>query len=233
MDHYLDALLALEYILDKVGQYHWKANIRRDIRMWIEKQDSTHQENYGGMGSFNDIAIGSIDDNVTPKTAPWIHRLFLDIQSIAYALAENPPKITPAKVEKMIGNLGFQLEGMQCLDCGYASTSIVDISAFVINNITRQDVLEFLKKGALIDLVKSRFTNEPDEYNNVLEKTIELVEKNGFTVIKKKTWQKQCNWCNSKRMDLTYWILNETKDKFLATSLDASMLPQNIRSAFK
>ena len=214
--HYLDALKALEYILKQDGDYyhHWVLAIQRDIELWnTQRQSHQHKGHYGGMGSFNDIGGG-----------PY----FNNIKSIAYRLAGDPNNIE--SVEKSLGTLGLYLDGRHCQKCGYDEVSKKKIELYIRNHFVRSEILTNFKNGTLYELAKKRckknLPNLDEEYTRVSD----IAKNSSISVI---TDSGICPKCKSENFEFKHWVLNNSGDKFTLFILDGSVLPDDIRSAFK
>ncbi|MBD3341476.1 MAG: hypothetical protein GF353_20400 [Candidatus Lokiarchaeota archaeon] len=219
LDHYLDALQALKYIMSQSEDYygHWIENIQRDIIEWQTNQDSKiHLGNYGGMGSFNDLGGGSY---------------FTNIQSIAYRLATNPNDIE--SVEKSMGTLGLQLDGYHCPNCGYNEVYKSKIETYVRNHFVRAEVLEHFRTASLLELMKKRRDLDWSSLDNQVKNATQLALNSNIAVVKDHPWIETCPKCGKKGIDIYHWVLNNKEDQFVPYSLDANALSDNIRSAFK
>jgi len=218
-DHYLDALKALEYILKQDDEYYqnWVKAIQRDIKIWeTQHQSQQHLGHYGGMGSFNDIGGG-----------PY----FNNIKSIAFRLAGNPDDI--ASVEKSLGILGLQLDGLNCLNCEYIWTNIEKIETYIRNHFIRGEVLTNFKEGKLLNLVKKRYGKDLPNLDNKYKKITDIAVNSDIPIIRVKKKKFTCPKCGSKKYDFEHWILNNTGDRFILFKLDGNALSDDIKSAFK
>lgn len=219
IDHYLDALQALKYLLLQEGEYYenWIQAMKRDINEWkISRNSKIHLGNYGGMGSFNDIALGPYFD---------------DIKSVAYHLANDPSAID--SVEASMGTLGQQLNGRHCPNCDFKEVFITEIRQFTNNQFVRTEVLEHFRKGKLLELVKARRKFDWSNLDFVYEKAIDLAKNSGINLVKEHPWTDNCPKCNELGIELYHWVLNDKEDQFVPHGLDANDLPDSIKSAFK
>lgn len=218
IDHYLDALKALKYIMSQSKNYfgHWIDRIQGDIEEWQTKQISAgHLGNYGGMGSFNDLGGG-----------PY----FSNFQSIAYRLAGNPKNIED--IEESLGTIGLQLDGWHCDNCGNSEVYKRKIEYYVINHFVRDEVVEYFYKGALLELAKKRANFDKSILDDKVKRITEIVKESNIMINESDEWQEACSQCGTK-LEIYHWIMNQSGDKFIPHSLDGKALPDNIRSAFK
>lgn len=216
LDHYLDALKALEFILKQDGDYyrHWVLAIRRDIETWkTQRQSQQHQGHYGGMGSFNDIGGG-----------PY----FNNIKSIAYRLAGDPNNIE--SVEKSLGTLGLHLDGRHCQKCGNDEVSKKKIELYIKNHFVRSEILANFKTGTLYELAKKRCKKNLPNLDKEYKRVSGIVENSNISIV---IDNGTCPKCKSENFEFKHWILNNSGDKFTPFALDGSVLPDDIRSAFK
>ena len=218
IDHYLDALQALEYIMLQSKDYfgHWIEAIQRDIKEWQTNHNSKiHLGNYGGMGSFNDLGGDSY---------------FINIQSIAYSLAVNPNNIE--SVEKSMGTLGLHLNGWHCSNCGYSEVYKEKIDYYVINHVARSEVIDYFQRGALLELAKKRANFRISSLENEITRISEIITNSQIVITNREKWKEICSKCDHK-LDIFHWVLNDAGDQFIPYNTSADDLPDNVRSAFK
>ena len=83
-DHYKITLEILAKILHEENYDHWAKWMQEDINLWeISKSIEHHLRAYGGMGSFNDVVIGSNN-----YEGIWRGHAFGQLQSFVYGLAK-------------------------------------------------------------------------------------------------------------------------------------------------
>jgi len=89
MISYLHTLKALEYLLDKVGETHWRDWIREDIMLWETENDITHHLSaYGGIGTLTDLWICSLNGHdVTELQGHWANCLLALFMDLCFQLA--------------------------------------------------------------------------------------------------------------------------------------------------
>ncbi|MHA1293057.1 MAG: DUF6966 domain-containing protein [Promethearchaeota archaeon] len=219
IDHYLDALKALEFIMTQWGEYnrHWREAISNDIQIWRTQHESVqYLGHYGGMGSINDLGGG-----------PY----FNNIKSISYCLASYPDDIS--SVEKSLGTLGLQLNGWNCSECGYNEVYERSIKQYVSNHFVRSEVLENFKKGTLFELAKKRHDYDFSDLDLEYERIARIAEKSSISVVKEHEWSENCPKCKKKGIKIQHWVLNCSGDKFIPFILSGKDLPDDIRSVFK
>ena len=217
-DHYLDALQALEFIMQQSKGYfgHWIDDIQLDIDEWQNNCNSIgHLGHYGGMGSFNDLGGDAY---------------FCNIQSIAYRLATNPND--NESIEKSMGTLGLQLNGWHCPNCDYSEVYKRDIDNYVMNHVAQSEVLEHFQGGNLLGLAKKRVNFELSSLYHEIKSVSEIITKSQIVITNRDKWKKTCSKCENE-LDIFHWVLNNGEDRFTPYNTSAHDLPDNIRSAFK
>ena len=222
-DHYLDALMALETILDRNSWDTWRDRIRYDISMWKQEGLSEqHRGCYGGMGSFNDITMSH----------PLDHCYFLNIQSIAYALAVKPNYIAPEDIGMRLGTLGGLLSGWVCSN-NHEETFIYRINNYVAHHMAKEDVIAYYSEGKLHELVSNEHSGSFTLYEDKCEQITEIAEASGINIISSDKNIKPCTTCGDKDLTHRYWALNSNGIRFVHQNHGMMELPQNIRDVFK
>lgn len=81
---YLQALLALEGVLDRAGDTHWRNWVRADIDAWQRTATTDHfRSAFGGMGSLNDLYLADSSD----PNSIWLDAAMRAARSIAAGVA--------------------------------------------------------------------------------------------------------------------------------------------------
>jgi hypothetical protein len=244
MTKYIQAITALEYLLDKAGENHWRDWLRHDMDLWESKRDvSHHLSAYGGMGSFNDVSICVQNKyNVTKAQEPWVNNLFEILKGLCFQLAHNPNK--DAAVEDINGNryvpifsafinsfsgkdmdnaasqiamITSQLHGWRCLECGHGETNSYEIE----NHLARGFLPELLKSAKtgqeLMALVDSAFTIEFEGLHEARNEVRQMILDSGIKIVDREGWMRPCPQCGSNDTAVYRW---ELKNKTFRASKD-------------
>ena len=158
MNMYLSILEAMEHLLDRVGEKHWRDWIRTDIKRWNEFKDSTHhREAYGGMGSINDSILCIMNGHhINQDVEEQVTLLYDWLRTINYHNAFDPEHkrfnfTTMDELKKIIryDNTAFngnandfdnlmtiynpnqELDGWRCQNCGYSEIENKEIKYYL------------------------------------------------------------------------------------------------------
>jgi predicted RNA-binding Zn-ribbon protein involved in translation (DUF1610 family) len=108
---YEKALVALIDVLGSSGEVYWQRWLRDDLRVWrAAGETGHHRQAYGGMGSFNDRALG--DD-------PWLDAAIIQLVNIASStarVAEQEPERFVQVSSSAVTQL--QVYWYRCTACG-------------------------------------------------------------------------------------------------------------------
>jgi hypothetical protein len=209
---YLEALEAMQRLLQSQNQTHWRNWILQDIDEWNGSNSvSHHLSAYGGMGSFNDVGFEN----------PWIGYLFDDLKSVCYFLAQHPGHNADASsIGTSMGNLGFDLQGWRCLTCGYGTVSNYDIERFIARRIIREEILKFLGSGHLEEFVETVIHGSLSHKILTADSVAILAQNSGIEVRREKGWVRPCPKCNSDDTAVYRWNLIENGDYHFESSAD-------------
>jgi hypothetical protein len=242
MTTYFQALTALEYLLDKVGEKHWRDWLRQDVDLWQSKKDvSHHLSAYGGMGSFNDIWISVQNGyNVTKVQEPWVNHLFEILKGLCFRLAHNPEK--DESVKDVNSNRYFpifsafknkfsykemdnatsqfaittsQLHGWRCLKCGHGETNSYDIENYLAKVFLPKYLSKVENETELIALVDSAFTVEFEGIDEARSQLRQMIFNSGIMIVERESWMRPCPKCGSDGTAVYRWKLSN--DIFLAS----------------
>ena len=241
---YIQALTALEYLLDKAKENEWRDWLRKDIELWKSHKDAWHHLfAYGAMGSFNDVWICVENQhNVTKAQEPWVNKLFEILKSVCFQLAQNPEKdvalidvnsnryvrIFGEIINKFTGkgmdNVAIQIsktiaqvQGWRCLRCGYG-----EINSYNIEDYLAKVLLPKLLKNAKTEqklkaLVDSAFTIEFDGVDEKRKEIKQLILNSDIRIIDREGWMRPCPNCSSDNTAVYRW---ELKEKLFTGSKD-------------
>jgi hypothetical protein len=235
MTKYIQALTALEYLLGKAGENHWRAWLRQDMALWESRKDvSHHLSAYGGMGSFNDVWISVQNGHTITRTQePWVNNLFEILKGLCFRLAHDPEKdeavldvnsnpdlpipsafkINSDKraLDGATGQLSkvtSQLHGWRCLKCGHAETSSYEID----NHLARVFLPKHLKNAKtereLMALVDSAFAIEFEDLGEIRNPLKQMILDSDIKVVDREGWMRPCPICGSDDTAVYRWEMN-------------------------
>lgn len=199
MHPYPDALNAMHELLGALGERRWRSWIAQDIKEWERRNSVEHHVSaYGGMGSFNDI----VTDDV------WLGTLFEDLKSACYHFAHHPTdKPDVRALEHSMRDIGFELSGWRCLDCGYGVVSHRDIDSFIAHRVIRQRILAEAEHTRLRELVRSVTHSRPTDTVFTPERVSAWADKSGLHIREGNDWLRLCPGCGSAYTAVYRWLL--------------------------
>jgi hypothetical protein len=242
MTTYFQVLTTLEYLLDKVGEKHWRDWLRLDVALWQSRKDvSHHLLAYGGMGSFNDVWISVQNGyNVTKMQEPWVNSLLDILKGLCFQLAHNPeideiikdvnrdrylPIVSAFKNnfdKKEMVNASHdlamtisQLHGWRCLQCGHAETKPYEIEDFLANIFLPHYLGQTQTGTELLALVDSAFTFEFEGIDEARSQLRQTILNSGITIVERDGWMRPCPKCDSCDTVVYRWYLGN--DIFVAS----------------
>jgi hypothetical protein len=209
---YLEALNAMQRLLESQNETAWRNWILKDIDEWNSGHSvSHHLSAYGGMGSFNDIGFQN----------PWIRYLFNDLRSVCYFLARQPShKAEASSIRPSMGNIGFNLQGWRCLACGYQVVSDYDIEDYIAQKIIREEILKALDSGRLEQFVESVIKQPPSHKIFTPDAVLIWAQRGGIDLRHEKGWLRPCPKCNGNDTAVYRWDLIENGDSHFEPSAD-------------
>jgi hypothetical protein len=242
MTKYIHALTALEYLLDKAGENHWRDWLRQDIDLWKSKKDvSHHLSAYGAMGSINDVWI-SVQNrhNITKAQEPWVDNLFEILKGLCFRLAHNPEKDEAIKdvnsnryfpifsafknnlskkgMDDATSQLSIrtsQLHGWRCLKCGHGETNSYDIDNYLAKALLPNLLNRAKNEKELKMLVDSAFTIEFEGIDEARNQTSQKILNSEIKIVDREGWMRPCPKCGSNNTAVYRWELS--KNNFIAS----------------
>jgi hypothetical protein len=229
MTTYSNALRALEYLLDKVGEIHWRDWLREDMALWVSSKEVAHHlSGYGGMGSLNDLWICAQNGHaLTELQEPWVNRLLTLFRNLCFQLAHTPLK--ERNIGAIVGKSSFSIFGIffrgrrfpssglmpkwiaqanihlncwRCLNCNYKEThprSIEDVLAEVI--LPCQISLARTEQE-LIVIVDNTLSFGFPETKMMREQLKDAIQKNGVAIVERNGWMRPCPRCGSQETEV-------------------------------
>jgi hypothetical protein len=233
MDQYLDALEALEFLLDKMDVSHWGYEIKKDIDAWVHRKDAQrHQNHYGGMGSFNDIGAGFPNADFSLIKRASLGRYFLDIQTIAYTLSRNDGRsLSNLKMFGRFGNFGMELAVWLCNKCNILEVYSDDVEMYIARHYARKEVLKHYQDASLRKLVMDKYSADFSDIESKINFFHVLISNAGISLIQGK-YHPKCLKCDSE-LKLTSWMFNEDENELVQLGDGDFNLSQNIGDVFK
>ncbi len=231
MGHYEHCLCAMMRLLEAVGEKHWSAWIREDIRLWQTASDASHHLSaYGGMGSFNDVWIcGANQHRVTAAQEPWANQLFEWLKTLCYYMAQHPnEKVTAASLLKTVGrhdaalaafvggdkapvsmrgrvSAGRKLQGWRCLDCGYAEVSTRDVDYAIAQDLIPVMVFQACEAQTLDTLVASVLALNVPSIGEARHELASATHQSGIMVNEREGWMRPCPNCGKENTAVYRW----------------------------
>lgn len=234
MTSYIEALTALEYLLDKVGETHWRDWLRQDMTLWESSKDvSHHLSAYGAMGSFNDVWL-SVQNGykITETQEPWVNNLFDMLKGLCFRLAKSPNREEAVKdvnsnryfpifrafknsfSKKGIGNATsqlsmttYKLHGWRCLKCGYGETKPYYIEDYLAKMFLPDRLKNAKTEMDLKALVDSAFTIKFEGIGEARNQIRQMILDSSIKIVDRNGWMRPCPDCGSDDTAVYRWEL--------------------------
>ena len=95
-----------------------------------DKSTKHHLNAYGGMGSFNDVSLGTND-----LASIWKNKLFGTVQTFTYNFAKGNISTISTIDENFYGYGSKEISGWRCRDCSEAKIKKRDIEIYISNTL--------------------------------------------------------------------------------------------------
>ncbi len=241
IDQYLDALNALDLILETFGETFWRSEIKKDIEAWKHrKSTSEHLSHYGAMGSFNDIVFVPefVRNDFPSAKVSRFNRYFLDTQTVAYTLAKNHGNsLSISDMALKFGLAGTELIVLHCKKCSTNQTTQEEIDRFVANYYARKEIIEHYETATISKMVQERSLEDCSDLKSKALQFHEILNKSAIVLTEKpiaEQWQwNECVKCGLQSLHLKYWRLSSAEGKLKEVEKGDYTLSQNILDAFK
>ena len=205
-DYYKKSLEILAQILKAEKYDHWANWMLEDVKLWeANKSVEHHLHAYGGMGSFNDIAVGGND-----QEGIWKNRLFGSLQTLAYSLAKGNAL---ENVLETISNraLTGEISGWRCRNCGDARINDRNIDIYMADEFIPKFFVEYIREDRIDEIV-----NIPKLINSeeLMKKRVSLqtwIKEAGIILNSDTDWLWTCPKCVS--MEVCSYRWNVLKDE--------------------
>ena len=233
---YEDALRAMHYLLATVNESHWANWINVDIGKWVKERDvSHHLSGYGGMGSFNDVVLCSVNDHTISKDVePIANTIFRWLRSICSFLARQPDSFFSAETLKknvgyrdsnlsafvggskapdsMRGLIGVSpnLEGLRCLSCEYSEISKSGILTFIASLLLPPMIFKSIEDRTLLATIRQALEMRIPQVSNFENAILSELSESKINLAKAE-WNWNCPACGKKDTAVYRWELVSVK----------------------
>jgi hypothetical protein len=212
MERYKQALKAMFILLSRTGVDGWAKWIMEDIQLAEESKVDHHLRAYGGMGSFNDVIICTINGHkVTEEQEPWVNQLFQNLQGLCCILATESDNAVIAKIiEKAFRKELVEIQGWRCLDCGFGKVTKTNIENFIAPKVLKSMMIRAINNNSLLECVEDVLNlNIPNREKEYL-KAKELVVRSGITVEEiNAEWMRPCPNCHNNNTAVYRWKVSK------------------------
>lgn len=231
MTHYEHTLVAMERLLNAVGERHWASWIREDIDQWKKAADPAHHLSaYGGMGSFNDVTICRANQHeVSAVQEPWANTLFEWLKALCYYFARHPnqqatseiliravgrdePSLAafvggdkaPASMKGLVGS-DRTVGGWRCLACGHSEISGTDVDYFIASEVIPRVLFPACVNKTLDELVDKALAVDIRGLEESRRELICAAEASGIIVRDREGWMWDCPKCGQRSSAVGRW----------------------------
>lgn len=208
MNIYSNALRVQEILLRKSGKESWANWLAEDIEEWHNKGTTIHHKSaYGGMGSINDLFIGSIS-----AEGFWTQEMFEKLMGISHEFAS-------AKQIDLRENLCHKddpaLTGSHCSKCKHAEVTTLELESWIASIQVPIFILSLLSSADSEKLADIKTLISAQEVN-MFRKAIEnkLTESGILLNRERRTRMKPCPVCNDLNTGVQEWKITETDTGF-------------------
>jgi hypothetical protein len=230
MERYKQTLKAMYLLLSRTGVDGWAEWISKDIELADENMVEHHLRAYGGMGSFNDVVICTINGHkVTEEHEPWVNNFFQNLQALCYILtSESDDEVYATIIEKAFRKEAVEIQGWRCLKCGYGRITRADIDNFIAPKLLKSMMLRAINNNLLLecgeDVLNLNIPNRKDEYLRIKK----LVISSGITIDENCFgWMRPCPNCNDNNTAIYRWKVNKGlfgKSRLTSSETNLSMM---------
>ncbi len=198
-------------ILKGEGYENWEKWIIEDIRLWeTDKSTKHHLGAYGGMGSFNDIILGTND-----LASIWKNKLFGMVKSITYGFATGNISTISAIDEEFYGYGSKEISGWRCRDCGEAKIKKRDIEIYLSDTLLPKIFIEYINQAKLTEILDLEKVINLEEVSKKRTEMENVIQKSGIEFSDSAEWLWICPYCQSDQTCVYRWILTENDTKLV------------------
>lgn len=217
--YYRLSLTLLQQLLEGAGYDNWIAWLNEDLRLWDENQSTEHHlRAYGGMGSFNDVMIGSNDTQ-----GLWKGRVFGMIQSLAYGLAQKNIDTAPLD-SSFYGSASEILSGWRCRACGHAIINEIQLEQYLAGYFLPKFMINYLKEDKLSALLAVENLINSIEVITKREVISQLIQQATIELTTNNQWRWTCPRCQSTETCSYRWELHQDGTSLLEAADNLEML---------
>jgi Zn ribbon nucleic-acid-binding protein len=205
---YEEALIAMHWLLETVGEYHWSQWIREDLELWRgSRQAEHHLSAYGGMGSFNDVSICAANGHlVTRESEPWAQETFDALKTICYRLAHIPGREIPCGTVRLLLRSGKpRLQGRQCTECGYREITPEELESYVAKRVTPAALSTACRNGNLQVWMSAALAGAVPGASTERNRVIDLLANSKIVVPGREGLLRPCPACKGNDTVVSYW----------------------------
>ena len=212
-DYYKISLEVLSKILQEENYDHWATWMQEDLKFWENNKDVEHHLSaYGGMGSFNDVVIGSSDNE-----GIWKGQIFGHLQSVAYNLAKGDSFETI--LERILNqHRADEISGWRCRNCGDARLTDRDINLFIANYFIPTFFVEYIKDDKLNEVINLIKLIDSEEVVNKKYQIISLINQVDIILNTDNSWLWTCPKCGSSEVCAYRWKVSEDGSKLVESN---------------
>ena len=209
-NYYKTTLEVLSKILQEENYDHWAKWMQEDIKLWeTNKSVEHHLHAYGGMGSFNDVAVGGNDNE-----GIWKGHVFGNLQTLAYGLAKGDAVET---ILKGISNRNSskEISGWRCRNCGDARMTDRDINLFIARYFIPTFFIKYVQQDRLKEVVDIYKLIDSEEVINKKNQIKSLIQQEGIILNPDNNWLWICPKCGSSEVCAYRWNVLEDGSKLV------------------
>lgn len=207
-------------LLDAVGEEHWAAWLREDLRFWRESEDTRHHLSaYGGMGSINDVWLCQRNGHrVTDAQEPWVNELFQAFKGQCHTLARDPQASRGfvRDSDAVAASAETVLTGCRCLDCGYGEVSPHGIECTVANRMINTLVPAAREARALDVLVDAVLRIDVPGADAARRKITAAAKASGISIRDRQDMMRHCPKCHQDNTAVYRWRLRSRRVLFFS-----------------
>jgi len=205
---YEEALTAMLWLLETVGESHWSRWIRQDLDLWRgSRKVEHHLSAYGGMGSFNDVSICAANGHeVARESEPWAQETFEALKTLCYRLAHMPARRIGCRTVRLLLRSGKPLlQGWQCLECGCRELTPEELESYVAKRVIPAAVVAACTNGNLEGWISAALAGLVPGAGTERERVIGLLTRSKIVVRPREGMLRPCPACKGNYTVVSYW----------------------------
>ncbi len=200
-----EAVVATHWLLSTVNENKWISH----FASYRNGNTDGFTNVYGGMGSFNDLVLCKANNHrIENDKEPLANELLNCLSSIAYTAA-GKGELTAHEAITACGNIGSELSGWRCRDCGYGELSPDSIYSFAAYYDVRQAIETGIKTESFLDSIKAVWNQfNSTEKVNRFRKAVKISE---ISLSQSTGWMRPCPKCQKEDTCVYRWDFNGRK----------------------